>query len=104
MWVKWCLIYPLPQTVNVLIDKSQEIGKLSVQKLSHKVLQYKIDIFCKCSWDDKEGRSRGDHGLGVNIMVSEKSVSNLLKVVQGACSPNPEPSGKTAASWTHHED
>lgn len=41
MWVKWCLVHPVPLAFRVLIRKSQEIWKSSIQKLKNKVLHKK---------------------------------------------------------------
>lgn len=38
LWIKWCLVHPMPLAFMVLTSKSQEIWKLFFQKLSSEVL------------------------------------------------------------------
>lgn len=45
VWVKWCLIYPLPPAFRVLMCKSQEIWILSFQKLNNEVLHKNVNFY-----------------------------------------------------------
>lgn len=83
LWVKWFLVHPMPLAVKVLIPKSQEIWKSSIQKLSDKVL------LSPCA----DGGQVTSHPRAVAFTLSPRLVVIKRKIAVG---PEGSPAHRTA--------
>lgn len=77
IWFKWCFVHRWPQAFMVLIYKSQEIWKLSIQKLNNKVLHKNRNFYkyiCICYLITV---MLGKEGKDLDYQLSTKALSSV---------------------------